>query len=286
MVFSNSEYGRLKRVLLCRPEYLTIGTPINVIAKKNIDKGKDVTIEAACKEHDEFVEAFKLHGVEVMLSKTHKRYPYEVNTRDLGVTTPKGIIFGRYLEPLHWGEHRLAEIVLEENKIPIYHKLDRGLFEGGDFMYIDDKKAAVGIASRTNYLGFEALKYALYDTGLTLYPIEFHKDYLHLDMIFNVIGEKTVILCKEALPDSLIKMLKQERFTIIEITKEEVFLHGCNLLNIGNNVIFSHPQAGNINKKLKSLGFEVVIINLKEVLKSGGGPRCMSFPVERELVKS
>ena len=86
-------------------------------------RGDRVDIDRACKEHDEFVEASKSCGVEVLLAKTHPRYPYEVNTRDLGVTTTKGIIFGRYLKPMHWGEHRLAETTLYENNIPIYYKV-------------------------------------------------------------------------------------------------------------------------------------------------------------------
>ncbi len=283
MPLVNSEYGKLEKVLLCRPEYLSINNPINVIAEKHSKGGKDVDRERACKEHDEFVEAFRSYDVEVLMAETHPRYPYEVNTRDLGVTTPKGIIFGRYLKPVHWGEHRLAEVVLNKYNIPRFYKLDRGTFEGGDFMYIDDKTAAVGMGIRTNMLGIEALKLALYDTGLKLIPVDFDEDYLHLDMIFNVVGEKVAVICKEAVPDHLLDLLEKKNFELIEVSKEDVFLHACNILSIGNETIFSHHQASEVNEKLKVLGFNVEIIDLKEVLKSGGGPRCMSFPVDRRF---
>lgn len=281
MPFVNSEFGKLKKVLLCRPEYLRINNPINVIAEKHNKEGNEVDREKACKEHDLFVDAFKSYGVEVLLSKPHVRYPYEVNTRDLGVTTPKGIIFGRFLKPVHWGEHRLAEKTLDENDIPKYYKLDRGTFEGGDFMYIDENTAAVGMGIRTNMLGINALKIALYDVALELIPVDFDEDFLHLDMIFNVIDDKVAIICPEALPDHLLKTLKDKNFELIEVSKEEVFLHACNILNIGNDTIFSHYQANRVNEKLEALGYNVEIIPLKEVLKSGGGPRCMSFPIIR-----
>ena len=282
MPFVNSEYGKLKKVLLCRPEYLSISTPINKIAEKYNKDRDNVNIEKACKQHDEFVEVFKSYGVEVLLSKTNIRYPYEVNTRDLGVTTTKGIIFGRYLCPMHWGEHRLAEKTLYENNVPIYYKMNKGTFEGGDFIYINKKLAAVGIGIRTNMLGVNDLRIALYDADIELVPVDFDEDYLHLDKIFNVIGEKVAVVCPDALPEQILNRLNEEKFELIKVSKEDVFLEACNLLNIGNDTVFSYPQAKKVNEKLRALGFKVEILNLEEVSKSGGGLRCMSFPIERE----
>lgn len=280
MPFVNSEYGPLKRVLLCRPEYLDITVPINVIAANNKEKG--VNVGQACREHDEFVRAFQEYGVEVLLAPTSKRYPYEVNTRDLGVTTPKGIIFGRYLRELHWGEHRLAEQALHEKRIPILTQLPFGTFEGGDFMYVDKDFAGIGIGCRTNMIGVHWLQALLADTGITLMPVDFDKDYLHLDMICNIIAPQVCVICTEAVSPEFYKELKKRNFTFIDVSPSEVFDHACNLLSIGNNTIFSHPKARKVNERLRALGLNVLELPLMECLKSGGGPRCMSFPIERD----
>jgi len=282
MPFVNSEYGKLKKVLLCRPEYLTISTIINAIQEKHIKNGNNIDTKRACEEHDEFLEVFKSYGVEVLLAETHPRCPYAIHTRDLGVTTTKGIIFGRYVEPIRWGEHRLAEKTLYKNNIPIYYKMNKGTFEGGDFIYINKKLAAVGIGMRTNMLGVNDLRIALYDADIELVPVDFNEDYLHLDLICNMIGEKVAVVCPEALPEQFLNRLNKEKFELIKVSKEDAFLHACNLVNIGNDTIISHHQAGKANEKLKALGFNVEILNLREILKSGGGPRCMSFPIERE----
>lgn len=280
MAIVETEFGKLKKVLVCRPDYLNIEVPINVIAKKHHQHILDV--EQACKEHDEFVAAFRSHGIEVLLAETHPRFPYEVNTRDLGVTTKKGIVFGRFYSPMRWGEHRLAENTLIKHRIPISYKMDTGNFEGGDFMYIDKEIVAVGTGIRTDRLGLKALELTLYDLDLAFHPVVFDEEYLHLDMICNVIGDKVAIVCPEALPDSFIKLLQSKRFELITVSKEDVFQHACNLLNIGGDTILSHGQASKVNEQLKSLGFRIVELRLKEVLKSGGGPRCMSFPIERD----
>lgn len=278
--YQRTEYGKLKKVLLCRPNYLKIHTPINVIQEKH--SVNNIDTELACKEHDQFINALKEEGVEVVLGHNHERYPYEVNTRDLGVTTPKGIVFGRFYSPFRWGEHRLIEQTFQENDIYIYDKHTEGTFEGGDFMYIDENTVAIGIGIRTNLVGVRQLENTLSDLGIEVITVDFAEEYLHLDMIMNVIGEKTAVICEEALPTHMIDKLKEKDFTLIKVSKDDVFLHKCNLLSIGDNTIISHNQAEDINEQLQQLGFRVIQLNLKEVLKSGGGPRCMSFPLLRE----
>lgn len=278
--YQKSEFGKLKKVLLCKPDYLRIVQPINVIQENHLVNNIDT--EKACQEHHTFIQALEKEGVEVVLAKNHEQYPYEVNTRDLGVTTPKGIIFGRFYNPYRWGEHRLAEETFQENDIFIYEKHSKGIFEGGDFMYIDEYTAAVGTGIRTDLIGVRQLENTLNDLGIDIIPVDFPEAYLHLDMIMNVVGEKTAVICEEALPNNVINTLTNKGFELINVTKEDVFLHKCNLLSLGDQTIISHHQAEDVNTQLEQLGFRVISLDLKEVLKSGGGPRCMSFPLLRE----
>ena len=280
--YVTSEYGILEKVILHRPEYLTIKKPINAIAAENIGSGRDVNIEKACKEFDEqYVEAFKSYGVEVILVEPDPTLIFAVNTRDLGVSTPKGIFFGRFVFPSRWGEHQLTEKTLQKHKIPIYYKLNRGTFEGGDFMYVDEKTVFVGIGCRTNKLGVKALKLELHELGIDIIPVDFDEKYLHLDMICNIIGEKVAVVCPDAIPDHALKLLKNKNFELIEVSKEDVFKDACNLVSIGNETVFSHPNTVKVNQKLKSLGFNVEVLDIREIMLCGGGPRCISFPLLR-----
>src|SRR5699024_7881955 len=130
--------------------------------------------------------------------------------------------------------------------------------------------------------GVDQLRKTFNDLGQEIVTVDFEEKYLHLDMILNVVGEKVAVICEEALPNHIIQTLKEKNFTLINVSEEDVFLHKCNLLSIGNNTIISHSQATDVNKKLEKLGFKVIELSFKEVLKSGGGPRCMSFPLLRE----
>lgn len=94
-------------------------------------------------------------------------------------------------------------------------------------------------------------------------------------------AKKIAVVCKEALPKWFIRMLEKRGFTLINVPQEGVFKHHCNLQNIGNNKVISFKNNVEVNRQMKELGLEVIEINLEEILKGGGGPHCMTFPLER-----
>jgi N-dimethylarginine dimethylaminohydrolase len=274
-----NEYGKLEAVLLCPPDYFSIDEPINVLAQKYHLEG--VNLERARRQHNSFVEALRQEGVEVVLAETDPHSRYQLNTRDLGVATRKGILFGRFLLPARWGEHRLAERTFAREGIPLFHQIPAGTFEGGDFVYLDEKRAAVGTGIRTDALGIKCLEVALHDTGLQLRPVDFEAEYLHLDMLLNVPAPKTAVACREALPGDFLEELEREGFCIVDISPAETLDHGTNFLPVGGGTIISHTKIPRINGELRKLGLRVIELELEELQKSGGGPRCMSFPLRR-----
>lgn len=280
MFTAHNEYGTLQKVLLCPPRFLNIDEPINVVAEKYQRGGID--LEEAEKQHAAYVDALRRQGVEVILAGADSHYKYQLNTRDLGAATPKGIVFGRYLLPNRWGEHRLAEKTFAREGIHVYHQIPAGNFEGGDFVFINENKVAVGTGIRTDTLGIKCLEVALHDAGLEIIPVDFEEKYLHLDMLFNVIDEKVAVVCREALPDHLLTLIDREGFDTIDINEEEAFNHGTNILSLGSKRLISHTKIPHLNEIFTGKGFTVISLEMDELQKSGGGPRCMSFPLLRE----
>jgi arginine deiminase len=54
------------------------------------------------------------------------------------------------------------------------------------------------------------------------------------------------------------------------------------LLALDEGVVLSPARNKEVNTQLKTLGFEVIEIGLDDLLKGGGGPHCMGFPIKRE----
>jgi len=110
----------------------------------------------------------------------------------------------------------------------------------------------------------------------------FEKKWNHLDMIFSVIAEKTVMLCREALPEQFLKYLKSNKYEMIDIPSSEVFAGTINLLALGNERILSFHENKFGNQRLRAIGLKVYDPHLSQFLLGGSGPHCLSFELYRK----
>ncbi|MGN1188058.1 MAG: dimethylarginine dimethylaminohydrolase family protein [Lachnospiraceae bacterium] len=270
--------SRLRRVLVSRPEFLK-PAPINEIAKLWKDTTMDV--EVMLKEHQEFVDAYKKAGVEVEFLNADEERPNSVFSRDFGGCVKEGYILGRFKLDMRYKEHVDYKSRMEELGIPMIGEVKEGLFEGGDFMFMNEKWIVVGMADRTNEKGLKELKKILEPLGYEVTGVSLNPAYLHLDMCFNLVDEHLAVSYKEGLPEDFRKLLTKRDVEIIEVPEESIFLHGCNLQALGDKRIMSLKRNAAVNEQLSKKGMEIVELDITEILKAGGGPHCMTFPLER-----
>ena len=278
-----NEFGKLRSVLLCKPVHFALH-PINVIAEGFIRQGALPDQDRVLREHEGFARALTEAGVEIVWADPDPAFAYQVFTRDVGVMTPCGVLLGTFHEAVRRGEEARAEIALNGHA-SIWRKVEPGpgiAFEGGDYMYVDEGHVALGIGARTTPKGARQLGALESELDVKITPVQFDPKFLHLDMIFCVLGERVCTICKEALPESFLKQVKSWGFETIEVPPEGVFQLSCNLLTIDEGLVLSPARNTEVNARLKALGFEIVEVDLEELLKGGGGPHCMSFPIKRD----
>ena len=85
----NTEYDTLRRVILCQPRFMAIEEVINDVQKEYEDE--NINVELAMKQHKQFEELLKEHGVEVIKLPSSKKFPEQVFTRDIGFTVGNDI---------------------------------------------------------------------------------------------------------------------------------------------------------------------------------------------------
>lgn len=270
-----SEYDVLKRVILCQPQYMTIRDVINETQKHFKNEG--IHIERALEQHGEFVKTLKDHGVEVILLPYHKKYPEQVFTRDIGFTLGQTIFVAKMATDIRAGEEDVLKQWLEDEETS-YFNLAEELIEGGDVI-IDQETIYVGLSNRTDLKAAEQLQRLL--NQFTIIPIPFKEKYLHLDCVFNVISPEVALIYPNALTKEDIDLFSS-RYDLIEVSEEEQFQLGTNVLNIGNKQILSLPVNKNVNTQLRNRGFEVIEVDITEIIKSGGSFRCCTLPILRE----
>jgi N-dimethylarginine dimethylaminohydrolase len=270
----NTEYDTLKRVILCQPKFMAIEDVINDTQKKYAEE--NINVELAMKQHEEFEKILIEHGVEVIKLPSSEQFPEQVFTRDIGFTVGEEVFVAEMASDIRKGEEEALEEFLEDEDIPYQTTEDR--VEGGDVI-VDRNKIYVGISSRTSEEAVRKLQRDLPKHDIIRIP--FNEKYLHLDCVFNILSPEVGLIFPEALSTDIVEMLSQQ-YKLIEVSPEEQFTMGTNVLSIGDGKVFSLPQNEKVNTAMRSHGFEVIEVDFSEIIKSGGSFRCCSMPLERE----
>ncbi|WP_102346576.1 dimethylarginine dimethylaminohydrolase family protein [Bacillus sp. Marseille-P3661] len=271
----HSEYDVLRQVILCEPKYLTIRDVINDTQLHFKDEG--IHIETAMNQHKEFVNTLKKHGVDVVLLPVTENYPEQVFTRDIGFTLGHIIFVAEMAHDVRKGEENVLKEWLETEEIS-YFNLIGDMIEGGDVM-IDRNTIFVGLSNRTNMEAINHLKGILPEFHVI--PVPFTEKYLHLDCVFNIISPTEALIFPKALDKKEHDFLAA-RYELIEVTEDEQFTLGTNVLSIGNKKILSLPVNIQVNKQLRDRGYDVIEVDITEIIKSGGSFRCCTLPLLRD----
>lgn len=277
----SSATGVLKKVLLSRPDYLALA-PINKIAADWMAKGITINQDRAIREHDQLIEIYKSNGIEVEILEPIEGLTSMVFARDFGFNLKEGFVLGRFKEKLRQKESEKYAMKLEELGVPMIARCTEGVVEGGDFWQLDEKTLAIGKLQRSNERGIDNIRQQLIPYGYEIIEVKSDPRYLHLDMIFNIVGEKTAVSYWDGLPKHFQNYLTDNGYDIISIEEEGVFKHFSNLQALGNKRVISLKANVDVNNQLRDRGFEVFELDSTEILKTGGGPHCMTFPISRK----
>ncbi|MDA1475836.1 dimethylarginine dimethylaminohydrolase family protein [Bacillus changyiensis] len=271
----NSEYDRLKTVALCRPEYMEIAEVINETQKYFYHDNINKTL--AVKQHETLIKELKNHGVEVVLLPSVNQFPEQVFTRDIGFVIGETIFTAQLSARVRQGEENVLQRWFEKENLS-YQPFNKGYcIEGGDIL-IDHNTVYAGISHRTTFSAVQQLKRQL--TSYEVIPIPFEESFLHLDCIFNILSQDEALIYPKALGENEYNRLK-ERYDLIEISDDEQFTLGTNILSLGKQTVISLPHNKQLNKQLQKRGYTVIEIDLSEIIKSGGSFRCCTMPLQR-----
>lgn len=278
--YVTSATGVLEQVLLCPPHYLNL-SPINKIAEDWLGKGEQINRAKCLAEHQALIDIYQRNNVQVELLQPTKNLASQVFSRDFGFNLKEGYVLGRFKEDIRHAETELYAEKLAELGVPIIARCEEGVLEGGDFWQLDERTLAIGTLQRSDEKGVASIRAQLEPLGYQVISVNSKPEYLHLDMIFNIVGEKTAVTYYEGLPAEFKAYLAEAEFDLIKIPEAGVFKHFCNLQALGNKRVISLIANKDVNAQLREKGFTVFELDASEILKTGGGPHCMTFPLKR-----
>ncbi|MBO5564585.1 MAG: arginine deiminase [Lachnospiraceae bacterium] len=199
-----------------------------------------------------------------------------------------------------------------------YHYDDAYSIEGGDVLVLNEKVVAVGLSERTTAAAIECFaKNLLSNSGfrkVIVLDIPKARAFMHLDTVFTMVDYDKFTIHPEieqplrlfemtlerggrvrfsSMTDSLSNILKKTlKLPAVKLIKcggddrmaaqREQWNDGSNTLAIAPGKVVTYERNYVTNDLLSKEGIEVLPIAGSEISRGRGGPRCMSFPINRE----
>lgn len=292
----NSEIGKLRMILLHKP-----GVEMKCIKKElwNDEVGaiiapdrswywrdkEEPDLDKMIEEHEAFAKVLRDNGAEVVyLDGIDPDRPKAVNCRDVGTAIPGGFVVGRFAPLMRRGEEQRASMSVAKLGMPIIRTITgTGTFEGGNFMFIDDKHAAVGYSQRTNEEGIRQLREVLNGMGIELLVIPLTGFRLHIDGCFMIVDHHKAIYQPENVPYFILEKLKSLGFEMIQIDRRDT-ANPINCVPLEPGKVIMMEGTDYTADILAKKGIEVIQVEYSEIQKNGGGLHCSSLPLIRDFI--
>jgi len=277
----DSEYGRLTDVLVAPPLHLEI-VPCNAAADAALDRGLTCCSATAVRQHRALIRALEDESVRCHAAPAARGMPDLCFTRDTSLMTPWGLLA---LRPS--AGHRRAEVCHVQGAalargVPMLGAIEEGHVEGGDVCLVRPGLVAIGWSGeRTDETGARALAQLFEARGWDAVLTCFDPRFLHLDTLFSMVDDRLALACVDALEPVFVALLEGLGIEIVRATVREVERLGCNLLSLGDGRILSSADNERVNRKLVSLGYRVIALDIDQFTRCGGGIHCLTMPLAR-----
>ena len=290
----SDEVGTLKVVLVHRPreeelEPVTADSPYDEEIGWRYDPesrwlwpGKNLPdLPKMQEQHDGLVEIIRNEGIEVInlegaVPPGDPGHTMACMSRDYAVAVKGGVIVCRMGRKRRRGEEALVAKKLGSLGVPILRTIHgTGIFEGGNFMLLNQENAVVGRGGLTNDEGECQVEEVLRVIGINLIrvPLPDHND--HIDGLLGMAGKNLALANTTLLSYDFLMKLKDLGIKIIPSNE-------TNVLVLRPGKILASRMSDETRKALEKEEIEVVLHDMSELSKAMGGPRCSTCPLMRD----
>ena len=277
-----SETGRLREILLCRPDHYA-WQPTNAVARATMDRGEALDTEALAAAFGELEDALAGAGVALRYLEPDPHLPYQVYTRDSLQMTPWGAYMPQLFRPQRRGEIAAVTRFLLDEAIPIWGWATAGAIEGGDIHFLKPGVCLIGASGeRTTLAGANQLAERVRAEGWEARIQPFDEHFLHMDLLICMAAEGLAVICPDALPDDFPDWLAGRGVRALSVSYRDTMAMGCNLLALGDDRVLSSAHAVDLNARLRAEGLTVLDPDPRLFAAGGGSAHCMTMPLRRD----
>ena len=106
--------------------------------------------------------------------------------------------------------------------------------------------------------------------------------FYHLDTCFCPLDDHSALIAPDAFAPESVELVRARVPRLVEVPRAVAEGFACNAMPLRGRVISSTAAQG-IRSPLADAGFDVISLPVDEFMKSGGGVRCLSLPLDLGL---
>jgi N-dimethylarginine dimethylaminohydrolase len=259
-----------RRYLMCRPTYFAVDYAINPW----MDPAAPVDTDRAIAQWSNLKQTYIDLGHTVDEIDPIRGLPDMVFAAN-GATVSDGRVYGakfRYAERAAEGPAYLNWFAA--NGFDTYEA--KQVNEGEGDLLITDRFLLAGTGLRTDHAAHAEVQELFGRPVITLQLID--PRFYHLDTALTVLGGSNVAYLPEAFSDGSRRVLKQLFPDAIIATPADAAVLGLNAVCDGDHIVLPEQAVGLIDQ-YASRGLKPVPVDLSELLKAGGGPKCCTLEI-------
>jgi N-dimethylarginine dimethylaminohydrolase len=268
-------------VLMCPPDYFEVIDVKNPFMQANIGA---VDKTAARRNWDEVKDAFVRAGVEVKLiapevGREDMVFCANQTFTGLDASGDRVCVLSQMRHPSRQKEVPAFKRWFSEAGYRIETLDDADLtFEGGGDAVWHPGRALIwgGIGPRTQQRAYEPLAW-LFDAPVLLLNLK-TENFYHLDTCFCAIDETTVMIYPPAFDAAGLELIHNVFGRVIEVERNEAeSAFACNASAFFGKTVVMQSGAPRVRGALETSGFQVIEVDTREFMKSGGSVYCMKM---------
>ena len=228
----------------------------------------EIDIDRALDQHRAYAALLTRLGVEVTILDPLRDYPDSCFVEDAALAFPECFVLTSPGVASRQGEPAIMRGSLPDDR-PIVTLSLPGTIDGGDVLTVG-KAVFVGLTSRTNKAGVEALAAALAPFGYSVTGIPGDAA-LHLKTAVTAASDECVLI-----NPALVDRTFFAAFDQVECDPAEPFAGNC--LWVGDALVMqaTHPRTAD---RLRAKGFVVETVEVSEFAKAEAGLTCLSLVI-------
>ncbi|MFC4595596.1 dimethylarginine dimethylaminohydrolase family protein [Sphingobium tyrosinilyticum] len=275
-----SETDPLTDVILCPPHHLA-PVPCCAVTRGALADGFMTDTDEAARQHEALARALERHGVRCHMLAPSPDLPDMCFTRDVGVSTPWGMVALNPAMPHRWGEASALSRACASWSVPV-RRITQGTIEGGDICVAREGLLILGLSGeRTSAAGVAEFAAPFGAAGWDVLLCPFDADHLHLDTIFCMVDKNEAIGCLELLDPAFVKALGKHGIRIIAMPSKLSSSLGCNILSLGSRHILASASDAIVATTLREADYSVEQVDISQFAACGGGIHCLTQPLRR-----